>query len=147
MIQIRPVVLEADHAMLSEWWTGHGAPVVEAGILPPIGFIAEHDGEPQAAVWMDFSNNRGAAVLLWWTTKPGLTPAAAFLALTHLSRHGEAQAVALGYGGLVAVAPAHGGLVGFLERMGFDAGAKIPHVHLVKFLPLNHQLAPESAPA
>lgn len=147
MIQIRAVNLDADYPLCASWWTGHGAPVVPLAVLPKCGWFATQDGEPVAVVWMDFSNNRGAAVLLWWTTKPGNSRALSFIALAHLTRHAEGQAAGFGYGGLVAVAPAVGGLVPFLERMGFDGGTKVPHVHLVKFLPINPKFAALPPPA
>ena len=49
---VRPVRLDQDYALLSEWWVGHGKEPYQPMFLPPHGVIVSRHGKAMAALFL-----------------------------------------------------------------------------------------------
>jgi hypothetical protein len=74
--QVRPYDASQDSAMLNEWARGHERGKFMTDLLPPVGVIAEIDGEPRAAAFMYLCYGVGLGIVDRLFTKP-------LLSLTH----------------------------------------------------------------
>jgi hypothetical protein len=66
--------VKSDFALVSSWWDmhAHGSALVEA-LLPPVGVVVEHEGNPICACWLYMAVNVGVCWLEYPVSKPGLT--------------------------------------------------------------------------
>lgn len=70
-----------DWQTVASWWERTGGVFAET-ILPPLGVIVEHEGEPIGAMWCYESFGIGVAFLEFPCTKPGIPPGLAWRALS-----------------------------------------------------------------
>lgn len=73
-----------DMPMVSEWWGDHGHGEFPASLLPPVGVVAEQEGEPIAACWLYMAVGVGVCWLEYPVSKPGLSVRAARTAFAAL---------------------------------------------------------------
>lgn len=127
-----------DHAMVSEWWRGHGWPVVAAAILPALGVVSyftDRAGQPcdAAAGWLYMDNSgSGVCMLEWLVTNPAVGGKASVRGITAVVEFLKQRAAELNYGVMLTTCrqPA---LVRLMERNAFtktDEGM----THLVHIL-------------
>ncbi len=89
---------KADWSLVSSWWDthAHGSVLLEP-LLPPVGIIIEHDGEPACAVWLYLAVNKGVCWLEYPVSRPGLKLSEAKEAFHLATRALEKIALSLDY--------------------------------------------------
>ncbi len=65
--------LKTDWDLVSNWWDAHahGSHLVEP-MLPPVGIIIEHDGQPACACWLYMAVGIGVCWVEHAVSRPGL---------------------------------------------------------------------------
>lgn len=128
MITLRPIsrdetgrVSREEYATLEPWWTLRDAYAPPREMLPGMGVVAEHGGQPAACgfIYLDATGS-GVAALSWLATRPGLGRMTAYRCLRHVVECLTIDARRMDYW-LVTAGFHTRGILGLLESAGFQA--------------------------
>lgn len=134
MMTVRPYELK-DYSTAFAWWDGHGWEGVPAAVLPKLGMVAVHEGEPVAMAWLYLDNSTGVAMLEWIVTDPANPAKVSAVGIAHVVRCLREAAKGLGYGVILASCR-QDSLVKLLERCGFTTTDR-DVTHLISMNPVN----------
>jgi hypothetical protein len=131
-----------EYTTLAKWWTARAGQAPPRTILPTLGAIAHHHGEPVAAAfaYLDATGS-GVAIIAWHITDPGAHPRHAGRGLKHAIRFLEDECARLNYW-LAWTATSSQSLASYLQATAYQK-AEENITHLFRALP---PLKPESAP-
>lgn len=92
-----------DWPTVKAWWEAHQTSrLFEPALLPPVGVIAECDGDPHAACWLYMAVGVGVAFVDMPVSKPGLKLSEVSAAFRMVLEALEAIAKAHDYGVIIA---------------------------------------------
>jgi len=131
-MNIREFNAEADYPMLAGWWRMHEWPALPAAILPKLGIVVEHAGEPVCAAFLYMDNSVGVCMMEWLTTNPEAPlkqiPTAIRVLIDFLGQ----RASEMGYG-IMLTTCRQAALARVFQKNGFEQ-TDDSVIHLVKML-------------
>jgi hypothetical protein len=65
--------VKGDSLMVSQWWADHDQGMFPEALLPPVGIVVEHGGEPIAAIWLYMAVGIGVCWLEYPVSRPGIS--------------------------------------------------------------------------
>lgn len=131
-MKIRPINLDQDYPMISEWWKARDAGVMPKGVfLPAEGFIVEEGGVAMAASWLFVApgTQKGIGVIEFTTTNPKCGLSKILLAgAKALYAHLEKVAVTKGCGSILSFVAPGRSEQHIMDRIGYTNCGGPPHL-------------------
>jgi len=122
-----------DYAVISQWWVGHGWPMVPEQALPKIGCVVlDADLSGIAAAWLYMDNSVGVCWMDWLVTNPKASPLKSVRAISRIVTFLKQVGLDNDYG-VMLTACRQDGLVSLYERNGFtktDEGVTLLNLNL-----------------